>query len=80
MLTRFDGLNKELQYIKDIIVNNLPIENQRLPSKINKRRYRLTLRRKLTENPWEQYSWRNNLKLTGISDNTEGEKLDEKVN
>lgn len=80
MLTRFDGLNKELQYIKDIIVNNLPIENQRLRSKINKRRYRLTLRRKLTENPWEQYSWRNNLKLTGISDNAEGEKLDEKVN
>lgn len=34
-------------------MEDLPIENQRLPSKINKRRYRLILRRKLTEKKTE---------------------------
>lgn len=35
---------------------------------------------KKNRNPWEQNSWWNNLEITGVSDNVEDEKLDEKGN
>ena len=35
MLTRFHGLDKELMNIKDVMIQDLQIENQQLHSKIN---------------------------------------------
>ena len=35
MLMRFDGVDKELLHLKDVIIKNLQIENQRLRSKVD---------------------------------------------
>ena len=34
LLTRFDGVDKELLNLKDIVINDLQIENQRLRDKV----------------------------------------------
>ena len=35
MLSRFDELNKELLILKDVIIKDLQVENQRLRIKVN---------------------------------------------
>ena len=65
MLMRFDGVDKELLNLKDVVIKNLQIENQRLRSKVDNLEKRVI---SLEENGnlWEQYGRRNNLEITGI--------------
>ena len=50
MLTRFDCLDNKLLHIKDVIIKELRIENQRLQSKIIVRRKLVLLEK--TETCW----------------------------
>ena len=78
LLMRFDGVDKELLNIKDVVIKNLQDENQRLRSKIE------NLEKKVISlegngNLLEQYGRRNNLEITGIPDEIKDEDLEEKV-
>ena len=78
LLMRFDGVDKELLNIKDVVIKNLQGENQRLRSKIE------NLEKKVISlegngNLLEQYGRRNNLEITGIPDEIKDEDLEEKV-
>ena len=78
LLTRFDGVDKELLNLKDIIIKDLQIENQRLRDKvINLEKRVISL--EVGGNLLEQYGRRNNLEMTGIPDDVEDEDLEEKV-
>ena len=72
LLTRFDGVDQEL--LKDIIIKDLQIENQRLRDKvINLEKRVISL--EVGGNLLEQYGRRNNLEMTGIPDDVEDEDL-----
>ena len=65
MTPRFDGLDNELLNLKDVIIKNLQVENERLRKKINVLENKiLTLESEL--NSLEQYGRRNNIEITGI--------------
>ena len=78
ILTRFDGVDKELLNLKDVFIKNLQIENQRLRSKVDNLEKKVI---SLEENGnlLEQYGRRNNLEITGISNEIEGVDLEGKV-
>lgn len=78
MLSRFDGLDKEILNIKDIVIKELQLENQRLRKKVN------DLEKKVYSaeeniNSLEQYGRRNNIEISGIPENIEDHKLEETV-
>lgn len=78
MLSRFDGLDKEILNMKDIIIKDLQMENQRLRKKVN------DLQKKIVSseeniNSLEQYDRRNNIEITGIPESVEDKKLEETV-
>ena len=68
VIMRFDGVDKELLKLKDVVIKNLQIENQRLHSKVDNLEKKVI---SLEENGnlLEQYGRRNNLEITGISNN-----------
>ena len=74
---RFDGVDKELLNLKDVI-KNLQVENQRLRSKLDNLEKKVI---SLEENGnlLEQYGRRNNLEITGISNEIEDVDLEGKV-
>ena len=78
MLMRFDGVDKELLNLKDVVIKSLQIENQRLRSKVDNLEKKVI---SLEENGnlLEQYGRRNNLEITGISNETEDVDLEGKV-
>ena len=47
MLMRFDGVDKELLILKDVVIKNLQIENQRLRSKVDNLERKLFLWKKM---------------------------------
>ena len=68
MTSRFDGLDIELLNLKDVIIKNLQVENERLRKKVNVLENKvLTLESE--HNSLEQYGRRNNIEITGIPDN-----------
>ena len=78
MLSRFDGLDKEISNIKDIVIKELQLENQRLRKKVS------DLQKKVYSaeeniNSLEQYGRRNNIEITGIPESVEDQKLEETV-
>ena len=75
MLSRFDGLDKELLNLKDVIIKGLQFETQRLRMKVNN----LENKVEINENHLEQYGRRNNLEITEIPDDVSDENLKEKV-
>ena len=78
MTSRFDGLNIELLNLKDVIIKNLQVENERLRKKVNVLENKvLTLKSELSS--LEQYGRRNNIEITGIPDNVPDQILEEKV-
>ena len=78
LLTRFDGVDKELLNLKDIIIKDLQIENQRLRDKvINLEKRVISL--EVAGNLLDQYRRRNKLEMAGIPDDVEDEDLQEKV-
>ena len=76
LLSRFYNLNKEMRNLKDVIIKYLQVENQRQLSKKNNLEKKVVSREE-NSNSLEQY--RNNLKITGIPENFEDQKFQEKV-
>ena len=78
MLMHFDGVDKELLNLKNIVIKNLQIENQRLCSKIdNLEKKGISLEE--NGNLLEQYGQRNNLEIMGTSNEIEDIDLEGKV-
>ena len=65
MTPRFDGLDNELLNLKDVIIKNLQVENERLRKKINVLENKI-LTIESEHNSLEQYGRRNNIEITGI--------------
>ena len=78
MSSRFDGLDNELLNLKDVIIRNLQVENERLSKKVNVLESRI-LTVENEHNSLEQYGRRNNIEITGIPDNVLDQNLEEKV-
>ena len=75
MTSRFDGLDNELLNLKDVIIKNLQVENERLRKKVNVLENKvLTL--ESDHNSLEQYGRRNNIEITGIPDNVPDQNLE----
>ena len=78
LLSRFDGLHKEILNLEDIVIKELQLENQRLRNKVS------DLQKKIYSaeeniNSFEQYGRRNNIEITGILESVGNEKLEETV-
>ena len=78
LISRFDGVDNEILNLKDVIIKNLQIENQRLQTRVNDLENRV-LSFEISGNHLEQYGRRNNLEITGISDDVSDENLEGKV-
>ena len=63
MTSRFDGLDNELLNLKDVIIKNLQVENQRLTKKVNALENKI-LTLESGHNSLEQYRRRNNIEIT----------------
>ena len=71
-------MDKEILNLKDVIIKNLQIENQRLQTRFNDLENRV-LSLEISGNHLEQYGRRNNLEITGISHDVSDENLEGKV-
>ena len=78
ILSRFDGLDKELLNLKDVITKDLQVENQRLRMKVNNIENKV-MSLEINGNHLEQYRRRDNLEITGIPDDVSDENIEEKV-
>ena len=78
MTSRFDGLDNELLNLKDVIIKNLRVENERLRKKVNVLENKI-LTLESEHNSLEQYGRRNNIENTGIPDSVSDQNLEEKV-
>ena len=78
LLMRFDGVDNELLNLKDVVIKNLQIENQRLRSKVDNLKKKV-LSLEENGNLLEQYGRRNNLEITDISNEIEDVDLEGKV-
>ena len=77
ILSHFDGLNKELLNLKEVIIKDLQVENQRLQMKVNNLENKV-MSLEINGNHLEQYG-RNNLEIIGIPDDVSDKNLEEKV-
>ena len=67
LLSRFDKLSNELLNVKDVIIKNLQVENERLRKKVCILESKVTLL-EINQNMLEQYGRRNNIEVSGIPD------------
>ena len=77
ILSHFDGLNKELLNLKEVIIKDLQVENQCLRMKVNNLENKV-MSLEINGNHLEQYG-RNNLEITGIPDDVSDKNLEEKA-
>ena len=78
MTSRFDGLDNELLNLKDVIIKNLQVENERLRKKVNVLEKKI-LTLESEHNSLEQYGRRNNIEIAGYPDSVPDQSLEEKV-
>ena len=78
IISRFDGLDKELLNLKDMIIKDLQVENQHLRMKVNNLENKV-MSLEINGNHLEQYGRRNNLEITGIPDDVSDKNLEQKV-
>ena len=64
--------------LKDVIIKNLQVENQRLRNKVNNLEKKV-ISLEENSNSFEQYGRRKDLEITGIPDDVEDQNLEEKV-
>ena len=76
-LLRFDNLDKEMLNLKDVIIKDLQVEDQRLHKKINKLEEKVILLEG-NNNSLEQYGRRNSLETTEIPSDVDDQNLEEK--
>ena len=78
LISRFDGLDKEILNLKDIIIKNLEVENQYLRKKISALESKfISLER--DHNSLEQYGQRNNIEISEFLDSFPDQNLEQKV-
>ena len=77
IFSSFDGLYKALLHLKDGIIKDLQVENQRLRMKVNNLENNV-MSLEINGNHFEQYGRRNNLGITGIPDNVSNKNLEKK--
>ena len=78
LLSRFDNLSTEFLNLKDILIKNLQIENERLRNQVsdlNKKVVSL----EANHNILEQYGRQNNIEITGIPDTVQDNQLENKL-
>ena len=73
LISRFDGFDKEIRNLKDVIIKNLRVENRRLRKKVSD----LELERDY--NSLEQHGQMNNIEVCGIFDTIPDQNLEQKV-
>ena len=78
LLSRFDELSKELLNVKDVIIKNLQVENERLRDKVSNLESKV-VSLEINQNMLEQYGRRNNIEVSGIPDSVGDNDLEEKV-
>ena len=78
LIFRFDGVGKEIFNLKDVIITNLQLENQRLRTRVNNLENKV-ISIEISGNHLEQYGRRNNLEITGIFDDVSDQNLESKV-
>ena len=78
LISRFDGLDKEILNLKDVIIKNLQDENQRLRKKVSDLESKV-ISLESDHNSLEQYGWRNNIEISGILDTVPNQNLGQKV-
>ena len=76
--SRFDGLDNDLLNLKDVIIKNLQVENERLRNKVNVLENKI-LSLESEHNSLEQYGRCNKIEITGIPDSVPDQNLEEKV-
>ena len=79
LLLRFDNLDKEMLNLKDVIIKDLQVVNQRLRNKINNLEKK-AISLEENSNSLERYGRRNILEISGIPDDINDQNLQEKVN
>ena len=79
MTSRFDGLDIELLNLKDVIIKNIQVQNERLRKKKENVLENKVLTLESEHNSLEQYGRRNNTEITGLPDNVPNQILEEKV-
>ena len=75
---RFDGLDKEIINLKEVIIKNLQTENERLRKKVTDLENKIEVIEK-EHNALEQYGRRNNIEITGIPNSVSDENLEKEV-
>ena len=78
LISRFHGVDKVILNLKDVIIKNLQLENQRLRTRVNNLENKV-ISLEISGNHLEQYGRRNNLEITGISDDVSDQNLESKV-
>ena len=77
-MLRFDNLDKEMLNLKNVIIKNLQVVNQRLRNKINNLQKK-AISLEENSNSLERYGRRNILEISGIPDDINDQNLEEKV-
>ena len=78
MTSRFYGLDSGLLNLKDVIIKNLQVENERLRKKVNVLKNKI-LTLKSEHNSPKQYGRSDNIEITGTADSVPHQNLEEKV-
>ena len=78
MNSRFDSLDAEMLTLKDVIIKNLQIENERLRKKVDDLENKVETIEK-DYNSLEQYGRRNNIEISGIPDSVSDQNLKKEV-
>ena len=78
LLSRFGNLDKEMVNLKDVIIKDLQVENQRLRNEINNLEKKV-ISLEENSNSLEQCGRSNNLQITGISYDIEDQNREDKV-
>ena len=78
MISRFNGLNKELLNLKDVIIKDIQIEKQGLRKKVKDLESKITSL-KTNHNSWEQCGIRNNIEITDIPDGIPDWDLEQRI-
>ena len=77
-LSRFDNLSTEFLNLKDIIIKNLQIDNERLRNQVSYL-HKKVVSLEANHNILGQHGGRNNIVITGIPDSVQDNQLENKV-
>ena len=81
ILSRFDNLSTEFLDLKDVIIKNLQIENERFRNRVflSQQKISYIVSLESNYNMLEQYGRQNNIEITSIPDTVQDNELENKV-